>query len=77
MAVGYLLLCTDLLYMIKNIQNIPEPPRRFLNLRRQADAAHRDRLHIMADEGLGVEESLEKHLSRCHGDLRVITKALH
>lgn len=66
----YLLLRSHLLDVTEDVQHVPNAPRRLLNLGRQTNAAHRDRLHVVPNEGLGVEEALEKYLSRCHSDLK-------
>jgi hypothetical protein len=75
LAVGYLLLSAHLFDVIEDVQNIPQSPRSFFDLAREADTAHRNGLKIVADEGFGVEEPLEKHLSRSHGDLKQDNKA--
>lgn len=49
---AYLLLAADLFDMVKHIYDVTDPARGFLDLRRQADAAHCRRLHAVAHEGL-------------------------
>lgn len=46
----YLLLRSYLFDVIEDVEDITKSPRCLLDLRRQADAAHGDRLHVVTDE---------------------------
>jgi hypothetical protein len=63
----------NLLDVAKDIEDIANATRSLLYLGREAYAAHSDGLHVMSHEGLCVEESLKKHLTRRHGDLQEAT----
>lgn len=66
MKCDYLLLGAHLLDVMKYIDYVANASRGLLNFGRQADTAHRHRLHTVAHKGFRVEKTLKQDLTSCH-----------